>query len=114
MKLHRHARPDAGVSSSAAPIANSDTRELRAVLGTPADLPALRTQHRLRGLVRRNACVILRGRPPGMAAANTGHQHSVSGCAPASSARVGDGPGPDRHECFDAMQSKEVLTGCGM
>src|SRR3546814_1577581 len=27
MKLHRHARPDAGVSSSAAPIANSDTRE---------------------------------------------------------------------------------------
>ncbi|WP_262243892.1 ExbD/TolR family protein [Pseudomonas aeruginosa] len=50
MKLHRHARPDAGVSSSAAPIANSDTRErLRAVLGTPADLPALRTQHRLRG-----------------------------------------------------------------
>lgn len=50
MKLHRHTRPDAGVSSSAAPIANSDTRErLRAVLGTPADLPALRTQHRLRG-----------------------------------------------------------------
>lgn len=50
MKLHRHARPDAGVSSSAAPIANSDTRErLRAVLDTPADLPALRTQHRLRG-----------------------------------------------------------------
>lgn len=33
-----------------APIANSDTRErLRSVLGTPADLPALRTQHRLHG-----------------------------------------------------------------
>ena len=32
MKLHRHARPDVGVSSSAAPSANSSTRErLRAV-----------------------------------------------------------------------------------
>src|SRR3546814_18830043 len=50
MKQHRHARPDAGVSSSAAPIATSDTRErLRPVLDTPADLPALRTHHHLPG-----------------------------------------------------------------
>lgn len=36
-KLHRHARPDAGVTSSAAPIADSSTRErLRAVPGAPS------------------------------------------------------------------------------
>ena len=68
MKLHRHARPDAGVSSSAAPIANSDTLErLRAVLGTPADLPALRTQHRLRGPGSQERLRLLLGRPPALA-----------------------------------------------
>ncbi len=91
MKLHRHARPDAGVSWSAAPIANSDTRErLHAVLGTPPDLPALRTQHRLRGPGSQGRLRHIAWPParPGMAAASTGHQHSVSGCVRRPAPRV--------------------------
>ncbi|ASC65449.1 MULTISPECIES: hypothetical protein [Achromobacter] len=93
MKLHRHARPDAGVSSSAAPIANSDTRErLRAVLGTPADLPALRTQHRLRGPGSQERLRHIAW-PPALAwqQQTWPSAFSVRLCAPASSARVGDG-----------------------
>ncbi|KDD44241.1 MULTISPECIES: ExbD/TolR family protein [Pseudomonadota] len=49
MKLHRHARPDAGVTSSAAPIADSSTRErLRAVPGAPSGHEALTRCHRRR------------------------------------------------------------------
>jgi len=48
-KLHRHARPDAGVTSSAAPIADSSTRErLHAVPGAPSGHEALTRCHRRR------------------------------------------------------------------
>src|SRR3546814_20394819 len=65
-------------------------------------------------LVRRNACVILLGRPPWHGSSkHWPSAFSVRLCAPASSARVGDGHGPDRHESFDEVHSQEVLTGCG-
>ena len=100
------------MSSSAA---NSDTRErLRACSAHRLIYQPCGRSIVFAALVRRNACVILLGRPPWHGSSkHWPSAFSVRLCAPASSARVGDGPGPDRHECFDAMQSKEVLTGCG-
>ena len=93
MKLHRHARPDAGVSSSAAPIADTSPRACLARLRACAAHRLIYQRCGRSTLTISIQCLGCVRRP-----------------APAS---VGDGPVPGGHECFDAMPSKEVLTGCG-
>ena len=82
MKLHRHARPDAGVSSSAAPIACARCSAHRLIY-QPCGRSIV-----FAALVRRNACVILLGRPPWHGSSKHGHQHSVSGCVRRPAPRV--------------------------